>query len=224
MMEHMMLIPDGDRRYAKKVNISNFEAYNKAAKVVRNLVEWILVDSDVKEFTFFGLSYNNVIKRKDEDLEPILKVQTDALNDFAKDKLFHDNKIKVLVHGQKHLLPKDYLEAICNVESETAKYTNKTFNLLLGYSGERDLEIAIEKTISQNQKINFENILTNCNITKPIDFVVRTANENRLSDGPFYLTKYTEFCSIPTFFPELTKKDITNTIEEYNNRKRTFGV
>lgn len=223
-MDHMMLIPDGDRRYAKKEKISNFEAYTKAAKVVRNLVEWILVDNNVNEFTFFGLSYNNIVKRKDEDLEPILKVQTNALNDFAKDNLFHENKIKVLVHGQKHLLPKDYLEAICNVESETAKYTNKTFNLLLGYSGEKDLEIAIEKTISQNRKIKFENILTNCNITKPIDFVVRTANENRISDGPFYLTKYTEFYSIPNFFPELTKKDITTTINEYKNRKRTYGV
>jgi tritrans,polycis-undecaprenyl-diphosphate synthase [geranylgeranyl-diphosphate specific] len=223
-MDHMMLIPDGDRRYAKKAGISNFEAYSKASKVVTNLVKWVLVDNNVKEFTFFGLSYNNIVKRKDEDLEPILKVQTNALNAFAEDKWVHDNKIKVLVHGQKHLLPKEYLEAVCRIESLTTKYTNKKLNLLLGYSGEKDFENAIEKTITNKEKPIFKNIVSNCSLTKPIDFVVRTANENRISDGPFFLTKYTEFYSIPPFFPELTKKDIDKTIKEYDNRKRTFGV
>lgn len=220
----MMVIPDGDRRYATKEGISKFEAYKRAAKVVRDLIDWTLVGNGVTEFTFFGLSYNNIMKRNDEDLEPILKVQTDTLNYFAEDDLFHNNEIKVVVHGQKHLLPKDYLEAVCNVEGATANYTNKTFNLLLGYSGQLDIEQAIEKTLSQGKKPSFENVVSNCSMKKPLDFIVRTANENRISDGPFFLTKYTEFHSIPAYFPGLTKKDIDDAVQVYNNRKRTFGI
>lgn len=223
-MDHMMIIPDGDRRYALKEGITKFEAYQKAASVVRNLVDWILVGNGVTEFTFFGLSYNNLSKRKDEDLEPILKVQTDALNSFAEDNLFHENKIKIVVCGQKHLLPKDYLEAVSGVEGLTANYTGKKFNLLLGYSGQMDMEQAIEKTIYQGAKPTFENVVSNCSINKPIDFIVRTANENRLSDGPFFLTKYTEFHSIPEYFPDLRKENIDTAVKVYNNRKRTFGI
>ena len=223
-MDHMMLIPDGDRRYALKEGIQKIDAYRKAATVVRNLVDWTLVGNGVNEFTFFGLSYNNIMKRNEEDLEPILKVQTDALNSFAEDDLFHDNEIKIVVCGQKHLLPKDYLEAVCRVEGVTSRYAKKKFNMLLGYSGQLDLEQAIEKTLSQGQKMTLENVVSNCSINKPIDFIVRTANENRISDGPFFLTKYTEFHSIPQFFPGLTKENIDTAIEVYNSRKRTFGI
>ncbi len=223
-MDHLMLIPDGDRRYAAEKGISKIEAYRHAADVVRNLVDWILVGNRSTIFTFFGLSYNNIMKRKEENLEPILKVQTDALNSFAEDDLFHDNKIRVVICGQKHLLPKDYLEAVYRVEGATASYTKKTFNLLLGYSGQLDLEQAIEKTLGEGKKPTFVNVVSNCQINKQIDFIARTANENRISDGPFFLTKYAEFHPIPTFFPGLTKNDIDGAIEVYNSRKRTFGI
>lgn len=223
-MEHMMVIPDGDRRYAEKAGISKIEAYRKAAKVVRNLVEWILVENNVTTFTFFGLSYNNVKKRKEEDIEPIIRVQIDALNSFAGDNLFHDNKIRVLIHGLTDLLPSDYQKAVRNVEKATEKYTQKRLNLLLGYSGQLDMEQSLAKLIRDGKKLTLENVISSCQVNQPIDFLVRTAGENRISDGPFFLTQYTEFYSIPAYFPALTKKDIFDAIAVYNNRKRTFGL
>jgi tritrans,polycis-undecaprenyl-diphosphate synthase [geranylgeranyl-diphosphate specific] len=223
-LKHVFVIPDGDRRYAKKVGISALDAYKRAKVVVRNIVQWLLVDYDLPELTFFGLSYANIKKRNELDLDPILRVQTEALNEFAEDDLFHDNEIRVCVWGEKHLLPKDYLEAVLNVESATKDYDKKCFNLLLGYSGSLDLTQAVSKLVSSGEKISFENIVSNCCVKKPIDFMVRTASEQRISDGPFFLTQYTEFGSVPTFFPELKKSDLDKVIEQYNNRKRTFGI
>ena len=221
---HVMIIPDGDRRYAQKKAISNDEAYLKAAIIVRNLVMWVLLRPEVDEFTFFGLSYSNIIKRSEKDLDPILKVQAETLNSFSEDNLFHDNGINVTIAGQKHLLPKYYLKSILNVESSTKNYSNKKFNLLLGYSGKLDFESAIRTTLAKTDNITYKKIIENCSVKTPIDFLVRTANENRISDGPFFLTGYTEFYSIKSFFPELGKVDIDAAMKAYNLRNRTFGI
>lgn len=221
---HLMIIPDGDRRYATKYGLTLNQAYEKAAVTAYNLLKWSLIDNDINEFTFFGLSYNNVIKRKNKELSPILKAQTNAINSLAEDDLVHDNKIKVVICGQKHLLPKEYLEAVSHIEATTANYKKKKFNLLLGYSGQIDLEQAIQKTLDQEKKPLLENILPNCQVTNPIDFIVRTANEIRISDGPFFLTKYSEFHTIPTLFPALEKKDLDDALQVYKDRNRTFGV
>ena len=214
-MNHVMIIPDGDRRYAVKKGIKTIDAYRKAAKVVKNLVDWILVKNDIPEFTFFGLSYSNVIKRSNEDLEPILEVQTNALNKFAEDDLFHNHGIKVIVNGEKHLLPKEYQNAIMSVEKATQNYTNKKFNLLLGYSGKLDFERALKKTLDQHATPTFENILKNSNIPTPIDYLIRTADEKRVSDSPLFALQYTEFYFIDKLFPELTKRDIDKALNAY---------
>ena len=210
-----MIIPDGDRRYAVKKGIKTIDAYRKAAKVVRNLVDWILVKNDISEFSFFGLSYSNVTKRTKEDLEPILEVQINALNKFAEDDLFHNHGIRVIVSGEKHLLPKEYQNAILTVETATQTYSNKKFNLLLGYSGKLDFERSLKKTLDQHAIPTFENILKNSSIPTPIDYLIRTADEKRVSDSPLFALQYTEFFFIDKLFPELTKKDIDTALKAH---------
>lgn len=221
---HVLLIPDGDRRYAKKNNLSLQEAYQKAALTARSLVKWMLVDNDIEEFTFFGLSYANVNKRSLGDLNPILEAQKNIIQKSVDDPFFHKNEIKISVCGEKHLLPKDYQRAIKDIEDATKDYTKRKFNLLLGYSGSHDFLRAIVKTIENKKNPTLEDITGNCMINRPVDFLIRTANEKRISDAPFFLMRYTEFDFIPRFFPELRKSDIQKALDDYYRRKRTFGI
>lgn len=223
-MDHMLIIPDGDRRYATQKGISKTDAYEKAAGIVRNLARWVLVDNDVKELTFFGLSYSNVIKRANEDLAPILEVQTEALNSYVEDDFFKQNEIKISVYGQMEVLPKEYVKAVIKAEKATSKFSKRHFNLLLGYSGQLDMEQAIAKAAKDDKKPTMDNIISRCQLHKPIDFVIRTANESRMSDGPFFLIRYAEFHSVPAYFPDLSKEDIDNSIKVYDSRRRTFGI
>ncbi len=220
---HLLFIADGDRRYADKFGLSRHDVYQKAAKLVRSLVEWYLVNENVDEFTFFGLSYNNLIKRNESDLTPIIDVQREALLSFANDSFFAENKIKINIYGQTSLFPSDYLAAIEKVEEVTKGFSNKTFNLLLGYSGQLDFDYAIKETKKHHLALNFENIVSHCQIHQPIDLVVRTANEYRISDGPFFLTQYSEYYSCPKYFPIFNYADVHKSIQTYNCRKRTFG-
>lgn len=220
-MDHIFLIGDGHRRFAEKKNISLLKSYGMAAVNIRNTINWLLVDNDVDEFTFFCFSHNNVINRGNKNMEILWNLQNKALYDFAEDPLIHENKIKFCVFGEKSFFPDSAIEAVEYVESATKKYTNKKFNLLSGYSGALDLIHSIEKTIKNNKKITYNNLLKNSFINTPFDFVVRTADEKRVSDSPFLPLRYSEFGFIKKYFPEVTKQDIDEILVDYENRKKT---
>jgi len=219
-----MIIPDGDRRYAKREKISLREAYNKSVVVVRNLVKWLLVKHNIYEFTFFGLSHANVIKRSESDLGVIMEVETQALKNFASYPLFHDNRIKVRVYGETYLLPTEFQEAILNVQHATEDYKKHVFNILISYSGALDLSNAMNKLMKSGDSVNFHNLRKYCMINTPIDLVIRSANEKRVSDGPLLSVQYAEFHYLKEYFPEITEKVIDKAIKEYHNRIRSFGV
>ena len=157
-------------------------------------------------------------------MDILWKLQNKALISFAKDPLIHENEIKFRVSGEKNLFPKSALEAVNVLESATSDYKNKEFNLLSAYSGALDLEQAIKKTISLKQKICFDNLLRNSHVDSLFDFVVRTANEKRVSDAPLLPLQYAEFGYIKKYFPQITKRNINKVIIEYKTRKgTTFG-
>ncbi len=222
-IKHFLLIPDGDRRYAKRTGSTLEEAYARAADVLLELIEWIHVDHDIPEFSFFGLSYANVMHRSREDILPIFKQQIRFLNDVPSIQLFKDYGIRLRVHGFKELLPVDYQAAIFRAEDATSGFFNKTCNLLLAYSGKKDLEQAFRKVDAEGKAPNLGNIERHLFIKTPIDLIVRTADEKRLSDSPLIPAAYSEFHAIESFFPELKKKEIDEAIEEYLRRVRTYG-
>jgi len=220
---HLMIIPDGDRRYAQKYAIPLDKAYKKAAQVAYDLVKWVLVNHNIKEYTFFSLSLANIKERKGPAIEAIFKAQAEAFRKAAEDPFFQEHKIKIRGCGSIELLPDYYQEAIKEAEEATKQNGTKTFNPLVAYSGAEDLRQAVEKVVTKKLKITSENIFKNCLINTPIDFLIRTANEKRISDAPPLALKYTEFHFINKLFPELNEAYITKALTEYENRKRTYG-
>lgn len=219
-----MVIPDGDRRYAKREGISLLEAYKEAAAVVRNLVEWFLVKHDLYEFTFFGLSHANVTKRSEADLDVIMEVETQAIKDFALDQLFHENAIRVNVYGETYLLPQEFQDAILEVQNSTKDYKKHVFNMLISYSGALDISNAVNKLQTSADSVNFNNLRKYCRVNTPIDFVIRSASEKRISDGPMLSLQYAEFHYLEEYFPEITEEVVDEAINEYRRRNRSFGI
>lgn len=221
---HLMIIPDGDRRYAKKYCITIAKAYEKAAETAYNLVKWVLANHNVKEYTFFSLSYANIRGRSSKELDPIYRAQANAFLRASEDPFFNEAGIRIQARGMKEFLPDYYRDAIKVAEKATEKNSSKFFNPLVAYSGEIDISRAVEKIIKNKGEITPENILKNCMIPNPVDFLIRTANERRISDGPLLALKYTEFYFIDKLFPELNKAYIDKALQEYENRKRTYGM
>jgi len=222
-LQHIFIIPDGHRRYSEKTGVNLGRAYLKAAATLRKCIKWTLLDNEIDEFSFFSFSHSNLMKREKKNLSFIYSAIEDVLQRLIENRFLCDNEIKFRAVGEKRRWPEKIDELVSRLETDTENFYKKRFNLLFCYSGIKDLEMAIKKTTKRREKLEYENLLRNSDVPKPIDFIVRSANEKRISDGPLLPIRYAEFGYTRRLFPELRKKDIDSLVAEFLNRRRTYG-
>lgn len=225
-INHIGVILDGNRRYAKENNISYEEAYQKAAEAVTNLVKWLLIENRANILSIYALSLDNVTKRPMIELEPIYMVQRKTYEEWFESKLMLNNGIKIQFAGETQLLPKDYKGACLNLEEQTKNCTEKKFYILVAYSGQMETIKATEYFHINEPKDYIElkdKFMKQLSVKEPVDLVIRTSGEQRLSDFLPIQTTYAEFIFLNKYFPTITKEDIEMVLEKFLNKKRRFG-
>ncbi len=223
MLKHVLVIPDGNRRYAKAKNIDAKVVYKFISDhITTQLVKYFLIDKNVKELSIFAISRNNVLKRKKESLEDIFHAQIELYNEWAKNKEFREAKIRFNFAGDRELLPKEYLNAMKNLEGATKQNNGPQCNLLAAYNGQWEIMKATEKMKGETLK-NPEDFYKYLEIKTPIDLVIRTGYEKRFSTCPLYQTAYAEFVFTDYYYPDLDKEKLDNILMEYYSRDRRLG-
>jgi undecaprenyl diphosphate synthase len=219
---NVLLIPDGNRRAARSAGLSYKEAYKLATKVAYESVLFFLSRPFVKTYGIFGLSYDN-LSRLGEDLAPILEAQEKLYHYLADNHVFSKRGIKVNFVGELELTPPKYQEAARKLEKETAD-GNKQFYALIGYDGQREITRALRrarwaKRVNLDEKEIFEFL----DIKHPIDLIIRTGGEKRISGAPLYQSKYAEFVVVEQYFPFCGENEWRKALNDFNNRQRRFG-
>ena len=236
--KHIAIIPDGNRRWAKKKGLASFFGHDKGAKVIEEIIEEAIT-SKISYLTFWGCSTNNITKRSKSEVTFLFKIFEQQFTRILKNESVHKNKIKINVFGRwEELFPQKTSAAIKKAIEETKNYHNYQLNFLLAYSGKDEMLTAI-KSISnlksnspasgKNLKID-ENLLKNNLWTKdlpPVDLIIRTGEENGLAhwsdgfmmwdaaDSRLYFTK--------TLWPDFNKKEFKKAIAEYSISEKRFG-
>lgn len=187
------IIPDGNRRYFKKKgNKSDFiKMYRKSFNLLKNLIKFSQFIG-IKSITVFCLSVKN-LKRDLIEVKSLFKILNEVLDDFLIKKK-KENDSKISVYGNLNLLPKEIINKIILLEEYNKGDEKFEINLLIGYSGKKDLLI---KYYEKNNS-NYRPCLLN------IDCIIRTGNTNRLSD--FMLYSFKKGCRIlflNQMFPEM---------------------
>ncbi len=223
-LNHIALILDGNKRWAKKNNKSNILGYTKGLDNIKNLVKSSLSNS-ISYLTIFALSTEN-FKRSSLNIiyDLIYKNFNKILDEIIKD---HDVKIKIF--GSKENLPKKILEIFENIENTSSN--NRTLNLNIGfnYGFKNEIRKILEKVKDKNFKINLDdqediNKLFNIgNIPDP-DLLIRTGGYQRLSNFIMYNLTYTELFFTKTLWPDFTEAELNLIINEYLNIKRKYGL
>ncbi|MCX8136054.1 polyprenyl diphosphate synthase [Pyrobaculum aerophilum] len=226
---HIAVIPDGNRRYAKKTGTDFYHAYKKGVEKVRNFLTWALEFRDIKNVTFFALSTENLQRSKIE-LEILFRIFEDELRRTLEDPLIHDNKVRVRFIGDRSLLPGKVVKYIDELESVTKNYSNYHLTIALGYGGRAEIVRCIKRVLSGEVRLETfsEEELFQCLDTRGIpnpepDVVVRTGGEKRLSNFLLYQTAYSELIFLEKLWPEVEREDLVYIIEEYSRRQRRFG-
>ena len=232
--KHIAVIPDGNRRYAKKYNLSVYEAYKIGSDKAVEFLNWC-IEFGIKVATIFIISYDNFIKRPKEDVDPILELIKEKLKMIREDKRIIENEIKIKIIGRTYLLPDNIQKEIKLVEDLTKNNSKYYLNLAVIYGSRQEIIDGIKKLFEDFKRgiIDINNLDESLfmgylyfgdEIPYPEpDLIIRTSGEHRISNYLLYQAAYSELYFINKYWPEITKEDFINAIEWYGKRERRFG-
>ncbi len=199
--QHIALIIDGNRRWARANNTTLPFAYNEGLKTTVDIV-WGLRDIGIKEVTIFTLSGDN-LQRSKEEIEYILK------------------KVDMFVESAKKLRVNVKFFGSIKKERVFISKNSMNVNVALGYSSREDILTAVAKSKGDKEKF-MKSLKTS--FLPPLDVLIRSGGYQRLSDFMLFEVGYTELFFINKLWPDVKIEDINDCIERFQKTKRNFGV
>ncbi len=221
--KHIAIIPDGNRRWAKKKRISVRKAYEKGIDNIANVLKWCRRHK-VKTLTMWGFSTENFMRDRKE-IKGLFELFNRKLSEGLKQD-YRKYKVQVRFLGRISSFPKKVQEKMRQAEKETAKNAKYQLNLLLAYGGRREIIDAINKAISKGvKKINekdFSSLLYTAGIPDP-DLVIRTSGEIRTSGFLPWQSAYSEYYFSKKLWPDFDSKEFSKALRQYSRRRRKYG-
>ena len=217
--KHVAIIPDGNRRWAKKQGKPAMEGHRYAAQTTLPNLTDELERLGIKYFTFWALSTENLTGRSKEELNNLF----DLIRFFLKNKLkeFKKKQVRFKTIGDLTSLPDDLQKEILKITKDTKENEKMTIILGLNYGGRDEIIRAIKKGKNLTKE-NLGNYLDTAGIPDP-DLIIRTGGEKRLSGFMLWQSEYSELYFSDLYFPDFSAKELEKAVKNYSDRQRRFG-
>lgn len=224
---HVAIIMDGNGRWAEKRGLKRTKGHQKGAETLKKISEYIF-DKKVKILSVFAFSTENWKRDKEEVdylMDLFLKSFKDNFDSLKK------KGVKIIFSGVKYKLSDKVINAMNKMMKETENNANGIFNICLNYGGRIEIVEATKKICTDvlNNKISIDDITEECynkylfNDLEPIDLMIRTSGEYRLSNFMLWQMAYSELYFTNTLWPDFDEKEFDNALDVYSNRERRFG-
>lgn len=225
---HVGFIIDGNGRWARARGLTRSEGHLEGSENLRELSKYIF-NKGVKVFSVYAFSTEN-FKRSKQEVDFLISLFVKDFKTYQHE--MNKENIKIVFSGiRKEPLPKDVIAIMEEVEETTKNNTAGIFNICINYDSQWEIVEATKKMIKdvQEGKLNADEInkeVVNSYLYQelpPIDLLIRTSGEYRLSGFMLWQASYAEFYFPTTHFPAFKNEDFDEALEVYNNRDRRFG-
>jgi undecaprenyl diphosphate synthase len=222
--QHIALIPDGNRRWAKEHGLPTIEGHRKGMDRVEEMSK-AAQDLGVKTFTVWGFSTENW-EREATEREYLFKLFMRALRRMAREARSRNIRIRHL--GRRDRLPSMVINYLKGLESETEANQQYQLNIALDYGGRDELLRAVKHmlddqlTSDQLDEEVFARYLDTGNVPDP-DLIIRTSGEQRISGLLPWQGAYAEYYFSPLYLPDFGAAQLREAIAEFGRRQRRFG-
>lgn len=222
---HVAIIMDGNGRWAKERGLSRSMGHKEGFKNLKSLAKHIF-KSGVKVLSVYAFSVDN-FKRSKEEVDFLMNLFVTRFEELKK----LDN-VKIVFSGiRKSPLPDNVIKVINTLEEETKDNTGYIFNICINYGGTYEILDACKKIAVdyKENNIDLDSMLPDdfykylYNDLPPIDFLIRTSGEERISNFMLYQLSYAEMYFPKIYFPDFDNKEFDKAILAYNKRDRRFG-
>lgn len=226
---HIAIILDGNGRWAKAKGLPRNAGHVQGAKTVEVICEEAY-KMGVQYLTVYAFSTENWNRPRDE-VDALMKL----LRNYMKNclKTAEKNNMCVRVIGDKSRLDADIQESIAQLEEASGNNTGLHFSIAINYGGRDEIRRAVTRIadkVAGGELASSD--ITEDVISKSLDtgdypdpdLLIRTCNEQRISNFLLWQLAYTEFYFTPVPWPDFNKKELEKAIEAYNHRDRRFGA
>lgn len=227
--DHVAIILDGNGRWAKSKGMPRNYGHVQGAKTVEVICE-DAYKIGVQYLTVYAFSTENW-NRPREEVDALMKLLRKYLKTCLKTA--EKNRMCVRILGDKTGLDQDIRERIEELEEATKNNDGLHFQIAINYGGRDEIVRAVKKLAVQLEERKFcpediteeviSDLLDTHGIPEP-DLLIRTCNEQRISNFLLWQLAYTEFYFTPVAWPDFTKEELIKAIEAYNKRDRRYGL
>jgi tritrans,polycis-undecaprenyl-diphosphate synthase [geranylgeranyl-diphosphate specific] len=229
---HIGVIMDGNRRWARKRDMIPWEGHWEGADKVEEFLDWC-VELNIKTITLYSFSTEN-FKRDQKEVDELFKLFENMLERVLTSDHIHKNKVRIRAIGRIETLPEKIQELINRVEDSTKNYDGYYLNVAIAYGGRAEIVDAVrlisEKIISGqlrpdeiDEQVVEENLYTSHLPNPDPDIIIRTSGESRLSNFLVWQSAYSELFIVDVFWPSFRKIDLMRAIRGFQMRHRRFG-
>ncbi len=220
--QHIGIIMDGNRRWAKAKGLEISEGHEQGAKCIEPLVE-AAAKNGVKYITFYSFSTENW-KRNPLEVQKIISIFRKMLHDPAVDRL-QEKGVRVNIIGNYTAFPQDIVERVEEIHEMSKDNSTITANFALNYGGRDEIIRAVSCLMEKGEKVTEKGIseLLDTSGQPDPDLIIRTGGEQRLSNFLTWQSVYSELYFTDVLWPDYTPEELQVAIDWYTDRERRFG-
>lgn len=225
---HVAIIMDGNGRWAQKRGLKRTKGHQKGAEVLKKISEYAY-DKKIKVLSVFAFSTENW-KRDKEEVDYLMNL---FIKVFKKNfDSIKEKGVKIVFSGLKDKLSDKVLKAMDEMTSETKNNENGIFNICLNYGGQDEIVEATKKIAKEVQngtldisEINSKVLSKNMfNDLPPIDLMIRTSGEFRISNFMLWQLAYAELYFTDVLWPDFNEEEFDKALDSFGKRDRRFGA
>jgi tritrans,polycis-undecaprenyl-diphosphate synthase [geranylgeranyl-diphosphate specific] len=229
---HVGIIPDGNRRWARERGEPLSEAYFQGYKKLREVLIWLL-EMGVKNVTVFALSSENCTRRSKRELDTVMDYIKRGVEEIVTEGFVSKYEIKVRAIGKVDYLNDSLRDTLNKVAELTSNFNKRKLNIAVCYGGRQEILDAVKKLMYTINSKSFDPEQLNEELFKSyfylpdvedMDLVIRTSGEIRISNFLLWHIAYSELFFCEVYWPEFRKIDLWRAIRSFQRRKRNFGA
>jgi len=226
---HVAIIPDGNRRWARKKGLKPWEGHEEGAKIFEKLINHSL-KRGIYCLSIWGSSIDNLTKRPMEEKRALLDIYKRYFQRLLDGNEIYENEVRVNFIGRwEEQFPDSLKDLIYEVVEKTKNYQKKILNFMLAYSGTDEIAEMVQKVHDKYEKgvkITSDMIKENLMTAEipAVDYLIRTGGEPHNSTGfMMWDIADAQYYFSPLNFPDFNEEKYDEALDEYAKRQRRFG-
>lgn len=222
--DHVGIIMDGNGRWAQTRGLPRVEGHRRGAERAKEVTR-AAMQAGVKALTLYAFSLENW-QRPEREVSTLMKlIELYLRNELAS---LVKEGIVFRTIGETWRLPQSIQRILKDTEESTSGNSGMTLVSALSYSGRNEIVRAVQQAVANGTtpesitEESFSDLLDTRGIP-PVDLIIRTSGERRISNFMLWQSAYSEFYFTDTLWPDFTTEEFHAALEDYRQRERRFG-